>query len=1554
MKKRIIAHVMILMMMFSMLGGTFLSAGASVGSVTHVREMTENSPAGTYYVAAEEDLSRLAELVNSGNTMQGYTFLQTADITLTAANFTPIGDFDSSKEFNGTYDGQRHTISNLQIYDKNRNGAGLFGNAKTATLKNIGIESGSVTSANRAGGIAGYADSCIVINCYNKANITILSGKDGVGGIAGVARGTAAIYGCYNAGTITCTTNGGGGIVGWGGQAEHAMLIGCYSAGKLAHSGTLESNRPLDVISRTGRTIGDFSSCYYLAGIYSAADTYNLHNAQKLTVADNLKMAYVLNHATGANTNAFTVDKSGAIVFSADETAGVIDLRVKAMRGGVLLEDTDIKRVAASGYTVPATYASYEVLGATVGETAYKAGDFIPADPVDVLTVTLNLAGSYPSVADYAENPSATAFTVSSAKELAKLAELVDAGNDFAGKTVYVTADLDFSEYSDWNGIGHATGSGGGVVGEGSLPFSGTFDGQFHHFKNINFKSNARYTAIFSHTEGATLKNIIFDEGTVHVSSDSGRNAGVVVGLMSNTTVMNMENHVSVYADQVNNNADNLGFVAMSTNNSVIKNVVSYGEIGLEDKTAIPQENGGLIGWGYRMSVVDNCIVVGEVYGSTYDPIARGTTITNSYYLPHHERTGTMTYDALRSGEAAWKLNKTAGANLWSKGENGPTLDPDFPAFPVHYMMQDADNLLSGSVTEYHNAGESVTLPAQPGFTLLNESKKYWPLHENYTMPCFEQTFSAWYSHKAYDITYVTNGGTFTAEPTVSAISGLAQPLPDAEMLVRNGYFFTGWYDNEQLTGEPITTTPVDLYHDVTYYAGWVEVEKISTATQLMAMDLDGHYILAADIDLSGVDFTPIGSYDAPFTGSFDGDGHTVSGLEIQSAEDYQGLFGVNAGLIRNLILAEDCRVTGNSYVGGIAGENLGTIENCISRATVSSIATSKAASFNLLVQNMRVASPVPQVRLNAMKKRMDDYDPDLMLLQEANTYWISFLTTNYVNTGEYKMLYKYRAASSKEAVPVLYKPEKFNLIDSGDFWLSATPDKESRPQGATHYRICTWAMLEEKATGRYLAVFSVHFDVGGDEVRAINSQALKDRMDAIREQYKAHDPMVIVAGDFNCRKESVPYEILETGDMVDAVYEITTGVAKSKIDHVLISENNLKAVDESFEYLPVEDVAQEIPSDHEGIYLELEGLENNRHGVICGSNSGAVRYSVAEGSVSAGSDHGALIGRNLGTAEALYYAEGDVTPFGLTVESNEATAMTDPVSTVYALKEKAVLDRFTIKGEKICLIHNGEEPVCLTEAGVNETHRYGETETVAPTCTEVGYTAKTCELCGYQHRIAEVAANGHQYGKFAPGDGLYHQKVCGDCGDIEYAKHSYTKANVVASCGVYGATRYTCSCGQGYDVVDDDPKSHIWSGCIQTDEATHLLTCARAEGHTLQKAHTFTVSTVDAACGVQGYTRHLCKACGYSYDKDFVEALSHSYVYDAETESYICGNCSGVYAFTGDLNGDGLADTADAILLLRRISGWKGELPDHAADVNCDGKIKVYDAVLYLQKLVG
>ena len=84
---------------------------------------------------------------------------------------------------------------------------------------------------------------------------------------------------------------------------------------------------------------------------------------------------------------------------------------------------------------------------------------------------------------------------------------------------------------------------------------------------------------------------------------------------------------------------------------------------------------------------------------------------------------------------------------------------------------------------------------------------------------------------------------------------------------------------------------------------------------------------LAADIDLTGTEWTPI----PYFAGTFDGNGKTITGLTInQSATSNVGLFAsiAESGTVKNLKL-DDVDITAGSNVGAIAGENRGTIENC-------------------------------------------------------------------------------------------------------------------------------------------------------------------------------------------------------------------------------------------------------------------------------------------------------------------------------------------------------------------------------------------------------------------------------------------------------------------------------------------------------------------------------------------------------------------------------------------------------------------------------------------------
>ena len=98
---------------------------------------------------------------------------------------------------------------------------------------------------------------------------------------------------------------------------------------------------------------------------------------------------------------------------------------------------------------------------------------------------------------------------------------------------------------------------------------------------------------------------------------------------------------------------------------------------------------------------------------------------------------------------------------------------------------------------------------------------------------------------------------------------------------------------------------------------------------------------LTSDIDLSGIDWTPIGiDYNHRYTGTFDGGGHTITGLTVTGSDQYVGLFGHigSGGKVMNVVL-EDVQITSDNSsgsVGGVAGNSWGTIENCSVSGSVS------------------------------------------------------------------------------------------------------------------------------------------------------------------------------------------------------------------------------------------------------------------------------------------------------------------------------------------------------------------------------------------------------------------------------------------------------------------------------------------------------------------------------------------------------------------------------------------------------------------------------------------
>ena len=201
----------------------------------------------------------------------------------------------------------------------------------------------------------------------------------------------------------------------------------------------------------------------------------------------------------------------------------------------------------------------------------------------------------------------------------------------------------------------------------------------------------------------------------------------------------------------------------------------------------------------------------------------------------------------------------------------------------------------------------------------------------------------------------------------------------------------------------------------------------------------------------------------------------------------------------------------------------------------------------------------------------------------------------------------------------------------------------------------------------------------------------------------------------------------------------------------------------------------------------------------------------------------------------------------------------------------------------------NGGYPILVWQklAEGQSEHTLEKTTVVDPTCTEQGYTIYTCTACGETVKADFVPANGHSYEEsvVAPTcekDG-YTNHVCSVCGDsyrdnyVDAAGHQYTLTVTAPTCTAAGYTTHLCSvCGHSY--VDS---------------------IVPATGHSYED--TVTAPTCTAA----GYTTHTCSVCGDSYIDTIVPATGHDYVWQitrvptctAEgVKTFTCSHCGDSY----------------------------------------------------------
>lgn len=231
MKKRLLALLLVLTMVFSLMPAALAADTVDVSALPEYTADADTSAGAAYKISTEESLRAFAAAVKADDgkgtyNLSGVSFYLANDIALTGA-WTPVGNGVSAVKdfFAGTFDGCGHTISGLNVQ-----GQGLFAAINQATIRNLNV-SGTVSSTvNYVGGIVGKVQDGTIENCSFSGSVT---GGGYTGGIAGgLSSNNVTISGCVNAADVTGTTAGG--ILGYG--KKIVAIRDCYNTGSVTGS----------------------------------------------------------------------------------------------------------------------------------------------------------------------------------------------------------------------------------------------------------------------------------------------------------------------------------------------------------------------------------------------------------------------------------------------------------------------------------------------------------------------------------------------------------------------------------------------------------------------------------------------------------------------------------------------------------------------------------------------------------------------------------------------------------------------------------------------------------------------------------------------------------------------------------------------------------------------------------------------------------------------------------------------------------------------------------------------------------------------------------------------------------------------------------------------------------------------------------------------------------------------------------------------------------------------------------------------------------------------
>ena len=189
-----------------------------------------------------------------------------------------------------------------------------------------------------------------------------------------------------------------------------------------------------------------------------------------------------------------------------------------------------------------------------------------------------------------------------------------------------------------------------------------------------------------------------------------------------------------------------------------------------------------------------------------------------------------------------------------------------------------------------------------------------------------------------------------------------------------------------------------------------------------------------------------------------------------------------------------------------------------------------KIMQFNIKVGNEESVAP----RVAGLKRLIKEHDPDVIGFQEVSSAWRNqidskILTGKWTGVGEYRNY-------GEEGTPIYFRSDKYELLDSGTFWLSPTPDVYgSAFPDVNCVRIATWVKLQSKQTGNVFVHVNTHLDHNGkNETDAAKADRISQAEVLLRFVNSLGGLPVLLTGDMN--------QTMSTGGKNYKLYKMITG----------------------------------------------------------------------------------------------------------------------------------------------------------------------------------------------------------------------------------------------------------------------------------------------------------------------------------------------------------------------------------------------------------------------------